>query len=111
MTDAKIREVLDRYERTVDGRPGPGFAHVRTMIPAMRAMLDEMHPYRSYLSGEWEKDVPDIIGLSESVAAYGARREKLMRWLGFVQGVFYDRGIYTVDEMRAHNRPDGEVFR
>ena len=31
-------------------------------------------------------------------------REKAMRWLGFIQGVLFAKGVYTVDEMREHNR-------
>lgn len=31
-------------------------------------------------------------------------REKAMRWLGFLQGVLYCNGIFTIDEMREHNR-------
>ena len=30
--------------------------------------------------------------------------EKAMRWLGFIQGVLWICGIYTIDEMREHNR-------
>lgn len=30
--------------------------------------------------------------------------EKAFRWLGFVQGVLWTKGIYTIDEMRDHNR-------
>lgn len=29
---------------------------------------------------------------------------KQHRWLGFIQGVFWDMGIYTIDEMREHVR-------
>lgn len=31
------------------------------------------------------------------------RTEKAMRWLGFIQGVFWTEGVYSIDEMRAHN--------
>jgi hypothetical protein len=31
-------------------------------------------------------------------------QEKAMRWIGFVQGVFWSNGIYSVYEMREHNR-------
>jgi len=31
-------------------------------------------------------------------------KDKLQRWLGFVQGVFYVEDIYSIDEMREHNR-------
>lgn len=30
--------------------------------------------------------------------------EKACRWLGFIQGVLWVRGFYTVDDMREHNR-------
>ena len=31
------------------------------------------------------------------------RIEKAMRWLGFIQGVMWSEGIYTIDEMKEHN--------
>ena len=33
------------------------------------------------------------------------RMEKAFRWLGFVQGVFWVLGLYTIEEMKNHNRP------
>lgn len=33
--------------------------------------------------------------------------QKLHRWLGFIQGVLYIGGIYTINEMRQHNRKRG----
>jgi hypothetical protein len=30
-------------------------------------------------------------------------RDKLNRWLGFIQGIFYVEDGYTIDEMREHN--------
>lgn len=29
--------------------------------------------------------------------------EKAMRWLGFIQGVLYAQGIFSIDEMRIDN--------
>jgi hypothetical protein len=34
--------------------------------------------------------------------------EKAMRWLGFVQAVFFYTGHYTIDEMRAHSASPDE---
>ena len=31
--------------------------------------------------------------------------EKANRWLGFIQGALWCEGFFTIDEMRAHNRP------
>ena len=39
------------------------------------------------------------------------RREKAFRWLGFIQGVLWAEGIYSIDELRDHNRPADEPFR
>lgn len=30
--------------------------------------------------------------------------DKANRWLGFVQGIFYSFGTYTINQMRDHNR-------
>lgn len=34
------------------------------------------------------------------------RREKAMRWLGFVQGALWAHGLASIEEMKAVNRPD-----
>ena len=51
--------------------------HLRTMIPKMRVFLAE------------------------------GRREKLMRWLGFIQGALWQRGV-PLEELKNHNRPETE---
>jgi len=35
------------------------------------------------------------------------RHEKAMRWLGFVQGYLWARGLAGIDEMKEWNRPSG----
>jgi len=37
------------------------------------------------------------------------RIEKAMRWIGFIQGVLWSLGDFTVDELRSHSRRDDEV--
>jgi len=32
------------------------------------------------------------------------RREKAFRWLGFVQGILWSYGEYTIEELRDHNK-------
>jgi len=34
--------------------------------------------------------------------------EKAMRWLGFIQGMLFYTGHYTIDEMRAHSASPDE---
>jgi hypothetical protein len=37
------------------------------------------------------------------------RIEKAMRWLGFLQGVLWARGFYSLDDLKNHSRPDGPI--
>lgn len=30
--------------------------------------------------------------------------EKAMRWLGFLQGILWTHGIYSIEDMKKHNR-------
>jgi hypothetical protein len=72
------------YEEFVDGEREPrwdtqeALEYVMAMLQGMREMLDEG---------------------SEN-------HEKLNRWLGFVQGVLWVEGVYTLSEMRRHNRSE-----
>ncbi|MES2931694.1 MAG: hypothetical protein V4682_03290 [Patescibacteria group bacterium] len=34
------------------------------------------------------------------------RIEKAMRWLGFVQGCLWMSGVYSLDDLMSHRRPD-----
>ena len=36
------------------------------------------------------------------------RREKAFRWLGFIQGALWSYRMYTIEELKNHNKPDGE---
>lgn len=46
-----------------------------------------------------------ICKIPEFMAA--GRSEKAMRWLGFVQGYLWARGLAGIDEMKEWNRPSG----
>ncbi len=34
------------------------------------------------------------------------RKEKANRWLGFIQGALWAQDVYTIEEMKGHNKPD-----
>jgi len=34
------------------------------------------------------------------------RTEKVFRWLGFIQGVLWTNRVYTLTDLKNHNRPD-----
>jgi hypothetical protein len=92
MTIEKCREVLDRYaDKLSEYHHRVALDHLASMIPTMRTMLDEM-----------EAIDPMVF---EAYEDHAALREKFMRWLGFMQGVLYSEGVYTIDQMKDHNRP------
>jgi hypothetical protein len=108
MTIEKCREVLDLYERELPEEQrrlrrqyDPVFDHLFTMIPKMRAMLNE---------AEWEEReaAGNVLERYRNVVP---KREKFMRWLGFMQGVLWNNGIYTLDQLKDHNRPTSELKR
>lgn len=79
MSEEKLAEVLDRYEAILVQPAGDGdwrTEHLRTMVPKMREFLAE------------------------------DRREKLMRWIGFMQGALWSLEWYSLEELKDHNRPD-----
>lgn len=80
MTDEKLSEWLDLYEQTLGelNNYNPHIVHMRGMIPKMRVLLAE------------------------------GRREKLMRWIGFIQGACWHMGIFSIEELKEHNRPSLE---
>lgn len=80
MSHEKVTEVLDRYEQYLsnltDANKPSRIEHLQAMIPKMR---------------EFNND---------------DRREKLMRWIGFMQGAFWSLGIYNLEELKQHNMPN-----
>ena len=80
MTHEKFIEILRKYEdvleqQQMEGGTNPHLDHcLEKMIPEMR----EFH---------WDK-----------------QSDKAMRWLGFIQGVLYAHNVFTIDEMKEHNR-------
>ena len=48
---------------------------------------------------------PHIRWMLDKIDMYvdDGRVDKGMRWLGFVQGVLWGRGIYTISQMQKHN--------
>ncbi len=108
MTDKKINQVLDIYEKRVlsfdpqsialciPGIEDPGQRRAATEgVAIMAARFAHLHE----MIGKIRKF------LTES------RREKAFRWLGFMQGVFYALGVYTIDELANHNRPSKDDLK
>ncbi len=63
---------------------------------------DQAMDHILWMLGEMKKmeaDLPD-----PSPMGFPMKVEKLMRWLGFIQGALWVLGFYSIDEMREHNR-------
>jgi hypothetical protein len=115
MTSEKLREVLVLYddrlsEMLLQGKHLEWLTHLHGMIPQMKQMR-EQH---------------DVLMHTTTLDIFAARDsadklfEKLMRWLGFMQGVLWAHHVYSLDELdelKSHNRrvaeevPVGEVVR
>lgn len=86
MSTEKCYEVLDRYEREV---PRANVGLLPTTLQARKKVLDMLPHMREFVEE--------------------GRREKFMRWLGFVQGLLWYMGVYSLEELKDHNRPTEEV--
>lgn len=91
MTPEKIRKVLSVYGKKFEelGIPKEQFAANSYVISDSqclahcRAMIDQIDVF-----------------LNEN------RMDKAFRWLGFIQGCLWKAGIYSIEELKNHNRPD-----
>ena len=89
MTGDQIVAATDRYDRELEKEEIPVAEHPHDIICMMRraalAHLRTMFPKMVQFVSE------DKI-------------EKAMRWLGFVQGVLWVCGVYTLEHLKADNR-------
>ena len=84
MDSSKIKEVLFRYEQILNNEDhlqkceitSTEIDHLKSMIPKMKLLLQQ------------------------------GRVEKVMRWLGFMQGVFWTTAVYDLGSLKSHNRKD-----
>ncbi|OGZ43144.1 MAG: hypothetical protein A2W41_00415 [Candidatus Ryanbacteria bacterium RIFCSPHIGHO2_01_45_13] len=90
MTADKIREALSIYQAkfTAEEISKWRFPDDQKAVPFLKATLSHAH---------WMID--EIYGfLAEG------KIEKAHRWLGFIQGVLWATGQYTIEDLAAHSR-------
>lgn len=86
MTDQKLYEILSYYEWNIPlAVEALENNHIHEYTPALDHLLDMIPQMREFIRD--------------------ARREKLMRWLGWMQGVLFMAGVYTLEELKEHNKP------
>jgi len=91
MTPEKVREVIAAYRAAFEERGIDRFdyPHDEVLYPTSyglrhcHGMLDKMDVF-----------------ITEN------RMDKVYRWLGFIQGVLWSQGFYTLEDLMNHNRKD-----
>jgi hypothetical protein len=78
MTSERIIEVIELYRQKLE-------------------TLDQSNEQIAYLS--------NMLTRFPSVAKH---QDKAMRWLCFMQGVFWSNGIYSIEELKKHNKSSEE---
>jgi hypothetical protein len=87
MTGEKVLEVIQVYrsefeKRGIPKQKCPAPSSDVECLAHLHAMLDQMEGF-----------------VKEN------RMGKVFRWLGFIQGALWRMGIYSLEELKNHNRP------
>lgn len=121
MRDDKLIELFDTYTRdevtkkplAEHGAPprqlpaGAYYEHYELI--AREQATAEQRRSDALLHAAWmATQAIDLIKIAQACrkdsAAYASKREKAHRWLGFIQGVLWLCGVYTLDELKEHSR-------
>ena len=88
MTEAQVREAVKKYREKL--------SHI---YQAKRFNPDSKPIY------SWEQldHVLWMLDLTEHFLD-NMKTEKVFRWLGFIQGVLWSEGMYTINEIKEHNQ-------
>ena len=100
MTPAKVIEVFTRYRADLD-RNWP-------TIEPQRFSEEQARAPRWFLAQSAR--VAHFKFMCEEGCRFveAGRIEKAMRWLGFLQGMFWATDIYTLEDLKNHSRPTEE---
>ena len=97
MTKEKLKSVFAFYRAELDGvfpQIAPAqMGETFTTMKQYQLGIGERVPHYKFMCDEAQKFVDE------------GRIEKAMRWLGFLQGVFWATGIYTLDDVKHHSMP------
>lgn len=111
MTYDQVLKVLGLYERVLRERGAQPIEvpHDRCPISPQEVlnhalhMLEQMRDTRNFCNLTNFKWFLLEFGLPPRLVL-GKRWEKLMRWLGFLQDILWHEAIFTLDELKSHNR-------
>jgi hypothetical protein len=92
MNADKVREVLAVYRKEFEGLGIPKKSFPHNKLPKFE------------FNREWLAHCHYMLDEIEGFIQEG-RMEKVFRWLGFIQGCLWRSGVFTVEELKNHNRP------
>ena len=92
MEQARVQAILDRYKGVLEARGN-------TIVPE-----SEAKPDRDPRERKLDHCLSMISRINDKFS-----EGKTNRWLGWIQGVLFCEGIYTIDEERQHNLKSREV--
>lgn len=115
----QIIDLMNRYESTIRNSCPGGVALIRHDNPGHDFRKSMEHSLFMALEiramclrlGELMKPSTNLNDMHENVRQYHPFREKIMRWLGWLQSSLNHFGIYTLEELKMHNAPSGTVFQ
>lgn len=94
MTDQQILDLLNEYEGTLRAL---GYQEIEADHEI------NLQVYWQDVKKTSLQHVLSMIPVLRSFLAAG-KMEKVMRWLGFIQGIFWMNGLHTLNALRSHNR-------
>lgn len=104
MTGAKVKQVLQFYLdhfRREDREAG-----LAPVEPRKMSDDDTLRKGPEVGDVDWAAHLNYMCVEAQKFVDEG-RVEKAMRWLGFLQGVLWESGEFSLDDLKNHSRPDG----
>lgn len=100
MTPEKLKSVFVHYRAELDSDQ-----LWKTIAP--KQFSEEQTRQPCWMISVWDRIAHLKFMCDEAQRFVDAGRvEKAMRWLGFLQGVFWDKNTFTLDDLKNHSRPD-----
>lgn len=98
MTPDKVIEICDKYMKYFDTLGVDVIKHAKKEVCEGTMMVDNI--------GQTATAYEHIYWMCAEIKEFVKKEEmdKAFRWLGFVQGVLWCVGEYTINELRDHNR-------
>ena len=74
------------------------------VIEVMEMYCERVQRPEELMAPDAADKILDMLPRMREFAKDPTKTEKLMRWLGFAQGVLWAEGVYKLEELKDHNR-------